>query len=182
VLLQVTWSQRQGGYEYNYVSVTLMSEVVKFLLTAFLLLREQRKLHSIRADKADLESNKPGNNNNNNSNATAAAASSSASSVGKDKDGGGEVARIDLAHELSTAGFIERLPFAVPAFVYFLKNNLMFYGLKFLNPVQFQLLGNLKIPATTLLFWLMMKKPLTDLGWLSVILLTIGLTITQLKG
>lgn len=60
-------------------------------------------------------------------------------------ENGHAVRRVDLSYELSWAGFRDRLPFALPALIYFGKNNLVFRGLKELNPVQFQLLGNLKI-------------------------------------
>ena len=181
----VTWSQRQGGYEYNYVSVTLMSEVVKFVIAAFLLVRQERgrrsAINTARPSSKGDDSSRGGGGGGGSiarasskgdveSGASAPAAASAATSP------------VDLSHELSAAGFVERLPYAVPAFAYFLKNNMMFYGLKFLNPVQFQLLGNLKIPATAVLYYLMMKKPLSDLAWLAVLLLTIGLTVTQLKG
>ena len=54
-------------------------------------------------------------------------------------------------------------------------------SLRFLDPVQFQLLGNLKILTTTLLFRVIMKKPLSDLAYVSLLLLTVGLTFSQLK-
>ena len=35
---------------------------------------------------------------------------------------------IDVARELTPAAVVERLPYALPAAIYFLKNNLVFYG------------------------------------------------------
>jgi len=74
-----------------------------------------------------------------------------------------------------------RLPYALPAALYFAKNNLMFLGLAYLDPVSFQLLGNLKILTTTVLYRLVMRRPLADTRYLSLVLLTLGLSISQLR-
>jgi hypothetical protein len=115
----VSWSKKNGAYDYNYVTVTLMAELIKLLLSCGFLLRD--KMAEAKAER-DVESG----------------------------DGSLDNAKpthrpVDLRHELSLAGFQERLPFALPALIYFVKNNLVFYGLSKLDPVQFQLLGNLKI-------------------------------------
>lgn len=160
--LLITWSKRAGGYEYNYVSVTMLSELLKLVMSLVMLYREQQHLRESR----DLEHGKDDNSESVND-------SLSSTSV--------SVRKVDYTFELSYRGFLERLPFALPAALYFLKNNLVFYGLLLTDPVQFQLLGNMKILTTTLLFRLIMKKPLTDLAYVSLLLLTIGLTVTQLK-
>jgi UDP-galactose transporter len=169
----ITWSKRNGGYEYNYVSVTMLTELLKLSVSLYLLYREQRARREqdtrdmergVLADGADDDS----------SNEAAAAAANSGSAPSR-------LPKVDMAYELSYRGFSDRLPFALPAALYFLKNNLVFYGLLQSDPVQFQLLGNLKILTTTLLFRLIMKKPLSDLAYVSLLLLTIGLTVTQLK-
>jgi hypothetical protein len=143
-----------AGYEYNYISVTLVVEIVKFVMSAFFLWRDRTRERVVRTSALRNGDTRGDDDIEDGSAATKATSGSAGGSLG-----------VDFAHELSVAGFIERLPFAAPAFVYFLKNNLMFYGLKYLNPVQFQLLGNLKIPATAILYWMMLKKPLGDLGW-----------------
>lgn len=161
----ITWSKRAGGYEYNYVSVTMLTELFKLLMSLYLLHREQqaRREQELRdAARGQL-------------------ADESESGSGEHESQSARLPKVDYAYELSYRGFVDRLPYALPAALYFLKNNLVFYGLLQTDPVQFQLLGNLKILTTTLLFRLIMKKPLSDLAYVSLLLLTIGLTMTQLK-
>jgi solute carrier family 35 (UDP-sugar transporter), member A1/2/3 len=177
----ITWSKRNGAYEYNYVSVTMLTELLKLSVSLYLLYREQ--LVRREQESRDMQRGLL---------ADAAAPDDSSSGELTEKAGGGggvassgnapsRVPKVDIAYELSYRGFVDRLPFALPAALYFLKNNLVFYGLLQSDPVQFQLLGNLKILTTTLLFRLIMKKPLSDLAYTSLLLLTIGLTMTQLK-
>jgi UDP-sugar transporter A1/2/3 len=160
--LLITWSKRAGGYEYNYVSVTMLSELLKLVMSLAMLYREQQ---SLRDSHGDLEDG-------------ASSSSGGGSGVAPPPPA---VRKVDVSYELSYRGFVERVAFALPAALYFLKNNLVFYGLLLTDPVQFQLLGNMKILTTTLLFRLIMKKPLSDLAYVSLVLLTIGLTVTQLK-
>jgi UDP-sugar transporter A1/2/3 len=159
--LLITWSKRAGGYEYNYVSVTMLSELLKLVMSLVMLYREQQNLRDSHGDLEDGASS-----------SSSGSSSSSASPA---------VRKVDISFELSYRGFLERVAFALPAALYFLKNNLVFYGLLLTDPVQFQLLGNMKILTTTLLFRVIMKKPLSDLAYVSLVLLTVGLTVTQLK-
>jgi UDP-sugar transporter A1/2/3 len=173
----ITWSKRNGAYEYNYVSVTMLTELLKLSVSLYLLYREQRARRE--QETRDVERGQLADGaDDDSSNEQAATAAAAAANSGNAPS---RLPKVDMAYELSYRGFSDRLPFALPAALYFLKNNLVFYGLLQSDPVQFQLLGNLKILTTTLLFRLIMKKPLSDLAYVSLLLLTIGLTVTQLK-
>jgi solute carrier family 35 (UDP-sugar transporter), member A1/2/3 len=71
--------------------------------------------------------------------------------------------------------------FSVPAIVYGLANNFVFLALNYLDPAVAQLLNNLKILSTALLSWLILEKKLSLVQWTSLLVLTCGAAVTQLK-
>ena len=64
--------------------------------------------------------------------------------------------------------------YLLPAFLYFINNNLVIYMLHEMDSATFQVLGNLKILTTAVLFYLIMGKSLSRLKWLSLFLLFIA--------
>ena len=80
-----------------------------------------------------------------------------------------------------TRGLRASLPFLVPSIIYWLHNNVQFLTLKYLDPATYQVLGNLKIVTTGILFWLLLRRSLTVLQWLALALLMTGAMTSQVS-
>ena len=78
-----------------------------------------------------------------------------------------------------TPGFRSSLPFLIPSIIYWLHNNVQFVTLKYLDPATYQVLGNLKIVTTGVLFWLLLRRSLSVLQWLALALLMTGAMTSQ---
>ncbi|PAA58036.1 hypothetical protein BOX15_Mlig007964g1, partial [Macrostomum lignano] len=61
--------------------------------------------------------------------------------------------------------------YLVPALLYALNNNLAVYIQLQMDPATYQVLGNLKILTTAVLFRLIIKKPLSQIQWASLFVL-----------
>jgi UDP-galactose transporter len=83
-------------------------------------------------------------------------------------------------HQRITCGHL--MQFATPAAIYFVNNNLVFVILAYVNSTTFQILSSLKTVFTGLLFRVMLKRPLTDVQSLAIVLLACGTAISQLSG
>ncbi|KAK7115329.1 probable UDP-sugar transporter protein SLC35A4 isoform X2 [Littorina saxatilis] len=66
----------------------------------------------------------------------------------------------------------QALPFAVPAVLYSINNNLSVLMQVHMDPATYQVLGNLKIVTTAILYRLILKRPLRVQQWISIGLLT----------
>jgi len=73
----------------------------------------------------------------------------------------------------------DALRFAAPAFVYFVNNNLIFVILTYVNSTTFQILSSLKTVFTGLLFRLILKRILSDVQAVSILLLACGAAVSQ---
>lgn len=71
--------------------------------------------------------------------------------------------------------------FPVPSIIYVVHNNVQFYMLKYLNPSTYQILGNLKIITTGLLFRIFLGRRLSVLQWIALVLLMVGATTSQVR-
>ncbi|KAK9832370.1 hypothetical protein WJX74_007893 [Apatococcus lobatus] len=71
--------------------------------------------------------------------------------------------------------------FLPPSVLYWFHNNVQFLTLKYLDTATYQILGNLKILTTGLLFWACLGRRLTPLQWISLLLLAIGITTSQVS-
>lgn len=60
-------------------------------------------------------------------------------------------------------------------------NNVQFLTLQYVDPSTYQILGNLKIVTTGLLFRIILKRQLNRLQWIALALLMIGATISQIS-
>ena len=80
-----------------------------------------------------------------------------------------------------TRGLRASLPFLVPSIIYWLHNNIQFLTLKYLDPATYQVLGNLKIVTTGILFWILLRRSLTVLQWLALALLMTGAMTSQVR-
>lgn len=96
---------------------------------------------------------------------------------------------------LISIGFYSRLPadkrshnalrardvfqFAVPAFVYFINNNLIFIILMYVNSTTYQILSALKTVATGILFRVILKRMLAPVQKTAILLLACGAAVSQ---
>lgn len=56
---------------------------------------------------------------------------------------------------------------------------MQFWTLKYVDPATYQILGNLKIVTTGVLFRLLLRRRLSTLQWIALALLMIGATTSQ---
>ncbi|CAE8630760.1 unnamed protein product [Polarella glacialis] len=67
--------------------------------------------------------------------------------------------------------------FAVPAVLYTAQNRLVFEALRCISPPQYQLLNNMKLFTTSLVYRVAMQRELRVLQWLALLLLGLGMTL-----
>ncbi|XP_057521167.1 CMP-sialic acid transporter 1 [Amaranthus tricolor] len=72
--------------------------------------------------------------------------------------------------------------FPIPSIIYLIHNNVQFATLTYVDTSTYQIMGNLKIVTTGILFRLFLKKKLSNLQWMAIILLAVGTTTSQVKG
>ncbi|KAJ0962971.1 hypothetical protein J5N97_028093 [Dioscorea zingiberensis] len=72
--------------------------------------------------------------------------------------------------------------FPIPSIIYLIHNNVQFATLTFVDPSTYQIMGNLKIVTTGILFRLFLKRKLSNLQWMAIVLLAVGTTTSQVKG
>lgn len=61
--------------------------------------------------------------------------------------------------------------FTIPAFLYFINNNLAVYIQLYMDSTSYQLLSNLKILTTAVLYYFIIGRKMTKIRWFSLILL-----------
>ena len=71
--------------------------------------------------------------------------------------------------------------FVVPSLIYWLHNNVQFLTLQYVDAPTYQILGNLKIVTTGLLFYIWLRRKLTPLQWMALVLLMIGAATSQVS-
>merc|ERR1719410_1681672 len=69
---------------------------------------------------------------------------------------------------------------SVPALLYLVQNNLLFYSMECLEAVVYQVTYQLKILTTAVCMVLMLGKKLSGQQWVSLLLLTCGVCLAQL--
>ena len=72
--------------------------------------------------------------------------------------------------------------FPTPSLIYLVHNNVQFMTLQYVDPSTYQILGNLKIVTTGLLFRVFLNRQLSKLQWIALLLLTVGATTSQISG
>ena len=68
----------------------------------------------------------------------------------------------------------------IPAFIYFANNNIVFFILRLVDPVTFQLLSQLKTIFTGLLFRLFLQRRLSAIQYTALITLACGTATAQI--
>ncbi|GFY92335.1 nucleotide-sugar transporter family protein [Actinidia rufa] len=72
--------------------------------------------------------------------------------------------------------------YPIPSIIYLIHNNVQFATLTFVDTTTYQIMGNLKIVTTAILFRLFLKRRLSNLQWMAIVLLAVGTTTSQVKG
>jgi len=72
--------------------------------------------------------------------------------------------------------------FPIPSIIYLFHNNVQFYTMSYVDAATYQILGNLKIVTTGFLFWIALKRYLSRIQWLALLLLMAGATVSQISG
>ena len=73
----------------------------------------------------------------------------------------------------------ETLKLLIPAGLYTLQNNLLYIALSNLDAATYQVTYQLKILTTALFSVLMLSKKIDSLKWISLIILTVGVSLVQ---
>ncbi|KAF5938466.1 hypothetical protein HYC85_022725 [Camellia sinensis] len=72
--------------------------------------------------------------------------------------------------------------YPIPSTIYLIHNNVQFATLTYVDTSTYQIMGNLKIVTTGILFRLFLQRKLSYLQWMAIVLLAIGTTTSQVKG
>ncbi|OVA06382.1 Nucleotide-sugar transporter [Macleaya cordata] len=72
--------------------------------------------------------------------------------------------------------------FPIPSIIYLVHNNVQFATLTYVDTSTYQIMGNLKIVTTGILFRLFLRRKLSNLQWMAIVLLAVGTTTSQVKG
>ncbi|XP_077251212.1 nucleotide-sugar transporter family protein isoform X2 [Tasmannia lanceolata] len=72
--------------------------------------------------------------------------------------------------------------FPIPSIIYLIHNNVQFATLTYVDTSTYQIMGNLKIVTTAILFRLFLRRKLSNLQWMAIVLLAVGTTTSQVKG
>lgn len=76
---------------------------------------------------------------------------------------------------------MEIIKLSVPSLLYTVQNNLLYYALSHLDAATFQVGYQVKILTTAVFSVLMLNKRLTATQWISLVILTIGVSMAQLS-
>ncbi|CAL8157537.1 unnamed protein product [Prunus armeniaca] len=72
--------------------------------------------------------------------------------------------------------------YPIPSIIYLIHNNVQFATLGYVDTSTYQIMGNLKIVTTGVLFRLFLRRKLSNLQWIAIVLLAVGTTTSQVKG
>ncbi|KAK1268192.1 CMP-sialic acid transporter 1 [Acorus gramineus] len=72
--------------------------------------------------------------------------------------------------------------YPIPSIIYLIHNNVQFATLTYVDTSTYQIMGNLKIVTTAILFRLFLRRKLSNLQWMAIFLLSVGTTTSQVKG
>lgn len=75
--------------------------------------------------------------------------------------------------------FKESLYYAVPSLLYMIDNNLTYVILRFVDPATLSVLWNIKILTTAVLFRFVLKRKLSEIRKIAIVLLLLGVVTSQ---
>lgn len=84
--------------------------------------------------------------------------------------------------ELRGMSLYKFMLFSIPGLLYCVNNNIFLWIMTQISPSVFQVLLNLRIVVSALMFRCLLGRDLTRRQWLSTVTLTIGASLTQLSG
>ncbi len=87
----------------------------------------------------------------------------------------------DRANTHMTTNWRSIMLFPIPSAIYVLHNNVQFWTLNYVEPATYQIMGNLKIITTGVLFRIMLGRHLTPVQWIALVLLALGAATSQIK-
>ena len=88
----------------------------------------------------------------------------------------------DPAGTIMTTDVKSMLLFPIPSIIYVMHNNVQFYTMAYVDAATYQILGNLKIVTTGILFRFALGRLMTRTQWIALLLLTVGATVSQISG
>ncbi|KAK2175958.1 hypothetical protein NP493_694g01020 [Ridgeia piscesae] len=88
---------------------------------------------------------------------------------------------LQYLHEHTIKQPLDCLKVSVPAIVYMLQNNLLYVALSNLEAATFQVTYQLKILTTAIFSVIMLRKALSRLQWVALVILFIGVSAVQLQ-
>ena len=178
--LLTTASKRDGSYEYNFATVPFLAEGVKFLISYHLLRRQKATdpkaarcttqlktvalflvpslIYMLHNNVQVRKMNKGGEG--------------AQQYVGHPRAGWSEGRLLSSCDTTTHHPLHSRSP--TPP-------RLQFYFLKYVDPATYQILGNLKIITTGVLFRVFLRRQLSLLQWIALFLLAVGATTSQIN-
>lgn len=72
--------------------------------------------------------------------------------------------------------------YPIPSVIYLVHNNVQFATLTYVDTSTYQIMGNMKIVTTGILFRLFLRRKLSNLQWIAIVLLAVGTTTSQVRG
>ena len=88
----------------------------------------------------------------------------------------------DPAGTIMTTDVKSVMLFPIPSIIYVMHNNVQFYTMAYVDAATYQILGNLKIVTTGILFRFALGRLMTRTQWIALLLLTVGATVSQISG
>jgi UDP-sugar transporter A1/2/3 len=76
---------------------------------------------------------------------------------------------------------LDLLKISIPAILFTIQNNLLYYAISHLDVITFQAISQLKILTTAIFSVIMLNKTLESKQWFACFLLTVGVTLTQIS-
>lgn len=91
------------------------------------------------------------------------------------------MATYDILHQECVVNYQDFLKLTVPAVLYTIQNSLQYFSMSCLSAPVFQVLSQAKIITTAFFSVLLLSKKLSNLQWISVLSLAIGVALVQLS-